>query len=212
MPLDACAEARRITHQTAREWRRRPFAAVDGHQDRIVLRGTVWIDETHINDTDLSKGYGQARKRGLSKQKICMAVGIDARKEPVAVVCGHGKPSSRRIREAMKAHVEKGSHLVHDKERAHDVLVRELGLEDESHKADVRDPECLEAMALVNNLCSWLKRYLWRFTGMDPDNLQSYLNLYVYLFRIKRDDERWPGIARVVRHLLMTGARFRSST
>ena len=47
---------------------------------------------------------------------------------------------------------------------------------------------------------------------MDPANLQSYLNLYVYLFRVKRDDERRPGIARVVRHLLMTGARFRSST
>ena len=38
----------------------------------------------------------------------------------------------------------------------------------------------------MNNLCSWIKRYLWRFTGMDPGNLQSYLNLYVYLFRVKR--------------------------
>lgn len=67
---------------------------------------------------------------------------------------------------------------MHDRERAHNVLVRELGLEDEPHKADVRDPVYLEAMALVNNLCSWLKRYLWRFTGMDPDNLQSYLNVF----------------------------------
>ena len=112
----------------------------------------------------------------------------------------------------MKAHVAEGSTLVHDRERAHNVLARENSLEDESYKADVRDPAYLEAMALVNNLCSWIKRYLWRFTGMDPANLQSYLNLYVYLFRVKRDDERWPGIARVVRHLLMTGARFRSST
>ena len=47
--------------------------AVDGYQDRIVLRGRAWIDETYVNDTDLSKGYGQARKRGLSKQKICIA-------------------------------------------------------------------------------------------------------------------------------------------
>ena len=85
-------------------------------------------------------------------------------------------------------------------------------LVDEPHKADVRDPVYLEAMALVNNLCSWLKRYLWRFTGMDPDKLQSYLNVYVYLFRVKRDDERWPKIARVVRHLFATDARFRSST
>lgn len=212
VPLDACAEMCRITHQTAWEWRHRLFAAVDGYQDRIVLRGRAWIDETYVNDTDLSKGYGQARKRGLSKQKICIAVGIDSRKEPVAVVCGHGKPSSARIRKAMGAHVAKGATLVHDRERAHNVLVRENGLVDEGYKADVRDPAYLEAMALVNNLCSWIKRYLWRFTGMDPGNLQSYLNLYVYLFRVKRDDERWPKIARVVRHLLMVDARFRSST
>lgn len=212
VPLDACAEACRISHQTAWEWRHRLFAAVDGYQDRIVLRGRVWVDETYVNDTDLSRGYGQARKRGLSKQKICIAVGIDSRKEVVAVVCGHGKPSSSRMRRAMEGHIAEGSTLVHDRERAHNVLVRENGLADESYKADVRDPAYLEAMALVNSLCSWLKRYLWRFTGMDPANLQSYLNLYVYLFRVKRDDERWPKIARVVRHLMMADARFRSST
>ena len=209
VPLDACAEACRISHHTAWEWRHRLFAAVDGYQDRIVLRGRVWVDETYVNDTDLSKGYGQARKRGLSKQKLCIAVGIDARKEPVAVVCGHDKPSAARIRAALGGHVAEGATLVHDRERAHNVLVRENGLADESYKADVRNPEYLEAMELVNNLCSWLKRHLWRFTGMDPENLQSHLNLYVYFFRVKRDDERWPKIARVVRHLLMAEARFR---
>lgn len=64
-------------------------------------------------------------------------------------------------------------------------------------------------MEPVNNLCSWLKRHLWRFAGMGPESLQSYLNPYVYLFRVKRDDERWPKIARAVRHLLMAEARFR---
>lgn len=212
VPLDACAGMCRISRQTAWEWRHRLLAAVDGCQGRIVLGGRVRIDGTYVNDTDLSRGYGRARKRGPSRQKTCIAVGIDARKEPVAVVCGHGKPSSARIRKAMKARVAEGSTLVHDRERAHNVLVRENSLEDEPYKADVRDPAHLEAMALVNNLCSWIKRYLWRFAGMDPANLQSYLSLYVYLFRVKRDDGRWPGIARVVRHLLMTGARFRSST
>ena len=47
----------------------------------------------------------------------------------------------------MKAHVAEGSTLVHDRERAHNVLVRENSLEDESYKADARDPAYLEAMA-----------------------------------------------------------------
>ncbi len=209
VPLDACAEACRISHHTAWEWRHRLFAAVDGYQDRIVLRGRVWVDETYVDDTGLSKGYGRARRRGLSKQKLCMAVGIDARKEPVAVVCGHGKPSAARIRAALGGHVAEGATLVHCRERAHSSFVRENVLADESYRADARDPEYLEAMGLANNLCSWHKRQLWRFTGMDPENLQSYLNPYVYFFRVKRDDERWPKIARVVRHLLMAEARFR---
>ena len=54
------------------EWRHRMLATASGYQDRIVLRDTVWVDETYINDTDLSKGYGQARKRDQSRQKLCI--------------------------------------------------------------------------------------------------------------------------------------------
>ena len=117
VPPDACAEACRISRHTAWERRRRLSAAVDGCQDRIVLRGRVWVDGTCVSDTGLSKGCGQARKRGLSKQKLCIAVGIDARKEPVAVACGHGRPSAARIRAAPGGRVAEGAALVHDRER-----------------------------------------------------------------------------------------------
>lgn len=68
---------------------------------RSALSGAV--DETYIYDTDLSKGYGQARKRGLSRQKLCICVAIDIHKNPVAVVCSHRKPSLARVRKAMGA-------------------------------------------------------------------------------------------------------------
>ena len=212
VPLDAASEICRITHQTAFEWRHRVFATVDGYQDRLMLRGRVWIDETYINDTDLTHGYGEARKRGLSKQKICIAVAIDMFKNPVAVVCGHGKPSSKRIVKGLRSHITAGSTIVHDMEKSHRALVRATGCVDESYRADVRDPVYLESMAMVNNLCSWIKRYLWRFTGMSPENLQSYLNWYVYLFRVNQAREKWPETERVVRHLLMSDTSFRSST
>ena len=211
VPLDAAAEICRISHQTAWEWRHRVFAAIDGYQDRIVLQGRIWIDEIYVNDTDLSKGYGEARKRGLSKQKICIAVAIDEHKNPVAVVCGHGKPSSKRIKDSLLPHVAEGSHIIHDREKAHGALIRAAKCTDEAYKADVRDPVYLEYMAMANSLCSWIKRYLWRFTGMDPANLQSYLNWYIYLFRVNQAKDKWPETERVVRHLLMANARFRSS-
>ena len=58
---------------------------------------------------------------------------------------------------------------------------------------------------MVNSLCSWIKRCLRRFPGMRPEHLQDYLDWCVYLFRVKRDDERWPKLERVLRRLVMTG-------
>jgi transposase-like protein len=211
VPLDAIAEVCGVSHQTAWEWRHRVFATVDGYQDRLVLRDRVWIDETYLVDTDLTHGFGQARKRGLSRQQLCIAVAIDVHKNPVAVVCGHGKPSSKRIKDALASRIAEGATIVGDKERAHNALVKAVKGTHEAYKADIRDPVYLERVAMVNNLCSWIKRYLWRFTGMEMKNLQSYLNWYVYLFRVKQAKERWPEIARVVRHLLMIDSRFRSS-
>ena len=210
VPIDAAAELCGVTHQTAFEWRHRVFATVSGYQDSIVLRNRVWIDEVYVNDTDLSKGYGQARKRGLSKQKLCIAIAIDTSKNPVAVVCGHGKPSTKRIKDALGAHLAEGSTVVHDKERAHNGVIADRKSSSEAYKADATDPAYLDAMEMVNNLSSWLKRYLWRFTGMDPANLQSYLDWFVYLFRVHQAEEKWPKTARVVRHLMMTDATYRT--
>lgn len=40
--------------------------------DIMWVCDTFWIDETHINDTDPSKGYKQVHKRGLSRQRPCV--------------------------------------------------------------------------------------------------------------------------------------------
>ena len=186
------------------------LATVGGCQDRIVLGGRVWIDEVYVNDTELSKECGQARKRGPSKEKLRIAIAIDASKTPVAFVCGHGKPSTKRIRAALGSHLEEGGTVVHDKERAHNGAIADKGCASEAYKADVGDPAYLEAMKMVNNLSSWLKRHLRRFTGVDPANLQSYLDWFVYLFRVLQAQGRWPKAARAVRHLIMADATYRT--
>ena len=86
-------------------------------------------------------------------------------------MCGHGKPSTKRIKEALGNHLAEGSTVVHDKERAHNGVIADRKCSSEAYKADVTDPAYLGAMEMVNNPSSWLKRYLWRFTGMDPANL-----------------------------------------
>ena len=48
-------------------------------------------------------------------------------------------------------------------------------------------------------------------TGMSPANMQLYLDWYVYLFRVNQARDRWDPTARVLRHMMMAPARFRSS-
>ena len=137
VPVECAAELCGVTHKTAFEWRHRVLATVSGYQDRIVLRDTVWVDETYINETDLSKGYGQARKRGLSRQMLCICVAIDVHEIPVAFVFNHGKPSSARVRNILNGRIAPAALLIHDLERAHNALIR----------ADLNDPVCLEGMS-----------------------------------------------------------------
>jgi hypothetical protein len=200
-----------ISHHTAFEWRHRVLATIDKYQKRLVLSNRVWLDETYITDSALLADPEWRSKRGLSNNKICIALAIDVFKNPIAVVCGNGKPTSKRITNALETHIAKGSTIVHDKEKSHRALVRAIGGVDEAYKADTKDPAYLEGMELINSLCSWLKRYLWRFPGMNPENLQSYLNWFVYLFRVRRDKEKWPKVERVVRHLMLAETTFRCS-
>ena len=110
----------------------------------------------------------------------------------------------------MGGRIAPGSLLIHDLERAHGVLVREGGLESEAHRADVNGPVYLERMEMANDLCSRLKRHLWRLTGMSPRSLQAYLDWYARLFRVNQARDRWDPTARVVRHILMVDATYRS--
>lgn len=73
VPIECAVELCGVTHKTAFELRHRVLATVSGYQDRFVLRDTGWVDETYINDTDLSRGYGQARKRGLPARSCASA-------------------------------------------------------------------------------------------------------------------------------------------
>lgn len=124
VPVECAADLCGVNHKTAFEWRHRALTTASGCRDRIMMRNTVWVDEICISDTDLSKGYGQALKRGLSRQELCTCVTIDIHKNPVAVVCGHGKPSSARVRDAMGGRIAPGSLLIHDLEWAHVVSRR----------------------------------------------------------------------------------------
>lgn len=135
---------------------------------------------------------------------------IDVHKNPAAKVCGHGKPSAKRMKDAPSSHLAPESLIAHGKEKSRPGLIKAAKCADLTCKADVSDPLYVEAAAMANNLRSWLKRYLWHFTGMSPENLQSHLNWFVYLLRVNRAKDKWPEKERAVRHLLQVEAHYRN--
>ena len=209
VPLEMAEEVCGMSRPTAMLWRQKVFATVDGYQEHLYLKDRIWIDKTYIFDSALLHDDNFKQKRGLSKNLICIVVAIDIHKNTYAVICGHGKPSATRIYKALKDHIVKGSTIVHDGEKAHNMLIEKLELVSEAYTADTKDKNYLENMALINNMCSWLKRYVYRFIGMRMDNLQSYLNWFVYLFRVKGAADRWPKMERILRHLVLTDIQYK---
>jgi transposase-like protein len=169
--IDLAAEVCGVSHQTAFEWRHRVMATLGACQERMVLRDGCWIDEVYVEDSALKNTPSYRPMRGLSRNQTCISVAIDVHKNPVAVVCRHGRPSGKRVRDALEAHVAEGTTFLHDKERAHNPLIRAVRGTSVAHKADTRDPDYLEGMKMVNSLCAWIRRFIEGYVGMRQENL-----------------------------------------
>ena len=79
---------------------------------------------------------------------------IDIHKNPVGKVCGHGKPSAKRMKDALLSYLPPESLIARDKKRSHLGLIKAAKCADFAYKADVSDPVYAKAMAMVNNLRS----------------------------------------------------------
>lgn len=206
IPLDMAQEILNISRPTALLWRHKIFETVKDYQNKTKLRGRVWIDEIYIDDPALVLANGV--KVGLSRNKICIAIGIDGFKNVVAKIIGNGKPTTEGMLNAFKEVIEEGSTLVHDADKSHDELIKTLHLNEEYYKSYIKDKEYEQNMMLINSLSSWIKRFVYRYVGMKVKNLQRYLNWYVYLFRVKQANEKWPKNTRILRHLLIDDSKF----
>ena len=205
VPLDLIAEVAGVHHNTALLMRRKLFETVSLWQSKVILRDVVWIDEIYDFDSARPKNHFGPNRRGLSKDKCCVFVAIDHYKNMVAFFVGHGLPTSSEIKGAIIPHLEKGAGvtIIHDGLHSHADAIDEAKAKDEIHKSTCRDAGSLRAMLLADSFCSWIQRYLSRFTGMDTEYLQDYLNWFVYLFRCKESDEKWPEDERVMRHVIL---------
>jgi hypothetical protein len=174
-------EARR-SETTIPYWIGKVFVVLSGIQDGVVLKGRVQIDETYYpipSKEALTHDDGKLL-RGLSRNKICIAVGCDSSGHSYFARAGFGKPSKQRVIEAYASHIEPGSLLIHDMEKAHRKLVQELELREEVYNSKLisKLDDADNPLADVNRLCYLVKRFLYSHSGFNREALEGYLDLF----------------------------------
>ena len=175
---------------TSQYWLDKLFVTLEDSQDKKVLSGTVWLDETYYSVLmrDRKRNNDGSLLRGLSRNQICIGVATN-KKEIVCFVEGYGKPSQRSSYETFKKHIAKGSTIIHDKETTHRKLVKELELTSVVYSSkemkglsDIENP-----LYPVNRIHNLLKMFLNAHSGFDRKDLQSYLNLYAFVINPPTD-------------------------
>jgi hypothetical protein len=166
---------------TSRYWLQKLFLTLDGVQDNIVLSGIVWLDEAYytVRSGDIEYNEDGSKPRGISKNQIRIGVATD-KVNTVFKVEGKGKPSQKKTYETFKNHIAPNSTLMHDKEKAHIKLVKELSLNSVSHAS--KDLKGLldkdNPLYPVNRAHAIMKMFLNAHSGFVRDDLQGYLNLF----------------------------------
>ena len=174
----------RITDTTVKYWISKLFLLLSDYQNDIVLRGDVQIDETFykVIKKDIRKRDETHEYRGLSKNQICIGIGCDA-SHTLCIIEGYGKPSRKSTAEVFSNHIEHGSNLTHDEEKAHNILVEMLGLSSRTFNAKalkgIKDDD--NPLDKINEKCRLLKRFLYAHSGFDRSCLQDYLNLFSFI-------------------------------
>ena len=182
--LNADSWNNRNAFTTSRYWLQKVFLTIEDIQTDTVLKDVVWLDETYypVINADIQRKEDGTRYHGISRNKICIGVATD-KKQIVSFVEGHGRPSSARTYRTFKDHIKPGSILFHDDDNTHDRLVEELKLESKTFPTRVtkglldRD----NPLDPINDVHDKLKKFLNAHSGFNRDNIQDFINLYVFV-------------------------------
>ena len=172
----------RNAETTGYYWLSKVFIALDDIQNRIVLRGEIWLDETywHVDPENRLKRPDGTMLRGISRNKICICVATD-KKNVISLRSGGNKPSIRTTL-AMAAHLEEKSTIHHDGERSHSILVAKKNLVSIVHPTKktkgLKDKD--NPMEPINRIHADLKRFLRAHKNFKERELQGFLNLFSF--------------------------------
>ena len=183
-----------ISLTTSFYWRHKILGSLKEfiQQSNPMMRGIVEADETYLPlsykgqkshlPRPAKKRGSSARKRGISKEQVCVLVTSDRYKcSRMAAIC-LGRPSSKDISEYLDEKIHQNSVLVTDKHRSYISFCKKHNIPHKrlSYSYQIKGHHHIQT---VNSLHSHLKRYLQPYQGVATKYLDNYLSLFEWARR-----------------------------
>jgi len=181
--LNAGSWNNRNAFTTSRYWLEKLFLVLEDQNSGVVLSGDVWLDETYysVRTSDIVKTASGKKLRGISQNQLCIGVAC-TKSRIICILEGTGRPSKMKTYNAFHSHIEPGSTLIHDKDKAHSLLISRLGLKDQWYDSKVIKalPDKENPLNRVNQVHARLKDFLNAHSSFNRDSLQGYLNVFSF--------------------------------
>ena len=127
------------------------------------------------------KRGGQARFKGISKEKVCVLTALDSSKNLFIAPIAMGKPSSNDLIRSVGKTMTPGSTLITDSLFSYKTLSSYCKL---NHVAIPKGQHSFKNFNIqkVNSLHSNIKRFIRVYRGVSTKYLANYLALFKYIF------------------------------
>lgn len=182
--LRTSARDNRNAESTGKYWLIKVFTVLRDVQNDVMLEGNIYLDEMYFSVVKSKIQTKDSKQlRGISRNKIGVAVAFDNNGHYLLIVEYTSKPSDKSTWNALGKHIKPGSHLIHDGERSHGILIRNLELSSEVYSTEetkgLTDAE--NPLHPINHIHYLSKRFMREHGGFNRDDLQDWMNLIWFI-------------------------------
>lgn len=200
-----------ICKRTALAWRHKSMYLIYKMLTHVAFQGLTVIDETFVNIANQGLlGLGQKKrpsKRGISKNKVGIACGIDEKGNILLKVINDGRPTSKSLVNVFNGYLDSSNTVVSDSLRSYHKLHETLQYEwikipsgKKSYNGYTLDE--------VNDLHGNIKMFLSQYRGINKTFLPGYLALFE-LLRRNGDYYQDSKFREIVKNILVTPLKHR---
>ena len=197
------AKAVDINIATSFFWRHKILEAIKTYMGFGSVEGIIEADETFFDisykgNHKKSKTFimprephergEKAEKRGISKEKVCVACAIDRSGNIIMDLICLGRMTHKELGEFYNGHVENSSIFCTDSHKSYIKFAQGLGLDHKQVKSG-HHTEGLYHIQHINALHSKLKKWIKDFNGVSTKYLSNYLYWFKWLQFFNEDKD-----------------------